>query len=211
MTLNRKQADEILTRLETARVSDPLEYERIKLELFEASAYLATSLVARYRGMPNYEDLKQEAMLGLWKAIASYRHGKGSYFTWVKLYITTLIMRRIGETKDVIKIPPKVFHRVGSFYCIGDEYLGTMTSTHDPSAGCQRKSELAQLERCITALPSELQRIMRAYLAHDLRISTAARSLHMSAPKFKELLNLANQQLSESVLETISSDGHCAI
>lgn len=65
-------------------------HERLCIEKF---SYLITMRASRYRGFPNYEDLKQEGMEALLKAMSSYNPDKAPFYFWAHKYIGTRISR----------------------------------------------------------------------------------------------------------------------
>lgn len=56
-------------------------------------SYLITMRASRYRNFPNYEDLKQEGMEALLKAMSSYNPEKAPFYFWAHKYIGTRISR----------------------------------------------------------------------------------------------------------------------
>lgn len=80
------------------------KHERICIEKF---TYLVTMRTSRYRSFSNYDDLNQEGMEALLKAMDNYNPSKGSFFWWSGHYISTRIARS-ANLHTTIRFPLKV-------------------------------------------------------------------------------------------------------
>jgi RNA polymerase sigma factor (sigma-70 family) len=68
--------------------------------------YLIDMRTNRYKEFANYDDLRQEGVVALLKAIKNYNPKKGSFFHWAHRYITTRISRS-ANFHSVIRYPIK--------------------------------------------------------------------------------------------------------
>ena len=68
--------------------------------------YLVSMRTKRYKSFPNYEDLNQEGLEMLVRAMNNYNPEKGNFFWWAHKYIDTRISRS-ANTHTVIRFPLK--------------------------------------------------------------------------------------------------------
>lgn len=80
------------------------KHERICIEKFK---YLVTMKTGRYKSFSNYDDLMQEGMEALIKAMKNYNPKKGIWFWWAHKYIDTRISRS-ANLHTTIRYPLKV-------------------------------------------------------------------------------------------------------
>lgn len=80
------------------------KHERICIEKF---TYLVTMKTGKYKSFSNYEDLNQEGMEALVKAMKNYNPKKGNFFWWGHKYIDTRISRS-ANLHTTIRYPLKV-------------------------------------------------------------------------------------------------------
>lgn len=84
-----------------------------KEELFEKNTLMAYKIANKYRTnyQKEYEDIKQEALLGLWKACQGYDESRGCFSTYaypcisntINIYIRTLKKR---QNRDISLFEP---------------------------------------------------------------------------------------------------------
>ena len=79
-------------------------HERICIEKFK---YLVTMKTGRYKSFSNYDDLNQEGLEALVKAMKNYDPRKGIWFWWAHKYIDTRISRS-ANLHTTIRYPLKV-------------------------------------------------------------------------------------------------------
>jgi len=113
--VNEQEAQKLINRfieLRAACKKDPenkdlekefRKHERLCLEKFK---YLITMRTAKYRAFPNYDDLNQEGMEALMKAMNNYDPDKGSFFWWSHKYIETRVARS-ANLHTAIRYPLK--------------------------------------------------------------------------------------------------------
>lgn len=78
-------------------------HEKLCIEQFK---YLITMRTSRYKHFANYEDLQQEGLEALLKAMKNYNPKKGSWFWWAHKYIDTKIAR-MANLHTTIRFPLK--------------------------------------------------------------------------------------------------------
>ena len=76
---------------------------KLCLEKFAYIIYMRTS---KYKSFINYEDLNQDGMEALMKAMSNYEPKKGSFFWWAHKYVGTRIARR-ANLHSTIRYPLK--------------------------------------------------------------------------------------------------------
>jgi RNA polymerase sigma factor (sigma-70 family) len=113
--LTEEQAQDLMNKLVDLRnqvknSNDP----KIKKELHKHERkcindfkYLITMKTGRYKAFSNYEDLNQEGLEALLKAMKTYNPQKGSFFSWAHHYIGTRISRS-ANLHTTIRYPLKV-------------------------------------------------------------------------------------------------------
>jgi RNA polymerase sigma factor (sigma-70 family) len=79
-------------------------HEQICIEKFK---YLVTMRTSRYKQFSNYEDLNQEGMEALLKAMKNYNPKRGNWFWWSHHYVSTRISRS-ANLHTTIRYPLKI-------------------------------------------------------------------------------------------------------
>jgi RNA polymerase sigma factor (sigma-70 family) len=80
------------------------KHERLCVEKFE---YLITMRTWKYKSYDNYEDLNQEGMEALTKAMKNYNPRRSIFFFWAHSYIATRISRA-ASAHTTIRYPLKI-------------------------------------------------------------------------------------------------------
>ena len=113
--LTEQEAQDLMAKLVDlkSRVQD-LDDPKIRQELnrhekkcISQFKYLITMKTGRYKSFHNYEDLNQEGLEALVKAMKTYNPKKGSFFAWAHNYIGTRISRS-ANLHTTIRYPLKV-------------------------------------------------------------------------------------------------------
>lgn len=113
--LTEREAQDLMAKLVDlkSRVQD-LDDPKIRQELnrhekkcISQFKYLITMKTGRYKSFHNYEDLNQEGLEALVKAMKTYNPKKGSFFAWAHNYIGTRISRS-ANLHTTIRYPLKV-------------------------------------------------------------------------------------------------------
>jgi RNA polymerase sigma factor (sigma-70 family) len=93
---------------ENKSLKNRLEFERHERLCVEKFQYLITMRTSRYKTFSNYEDLNQEGLEALLKAMKSFNPKKRSlFFWWAHKYIDTRIARS-ANLHTTIRYPLKV-------------------------------------------------------------------------------------------------------
>lgn len=74
--------------------------------LIKQLEYQIDMKIGKYKKYNNYEDIKQEALLRVARAIETYDQNKGSFFWWFHRYVDTTISR-IANQHSAIRFPMK--------------------------------------------------------------------------------------------------------
>jgi RNA polymerase sigma factor (sigma-70 family) len=82
------------------------ELDEIQSECIKELEYLVEARTKRYRGFSNYEDLRQDGLIALYRALQTYKPEKGDFYWWSNKYIKTKISREANR-HSTIKVPLK--------------------------------------------------------------------------------------------------------
>jgi RNA polymerase sigma factor (sigma-70 family) len=92
---------------ETGDIQDKLAIKKQENLCVEKFAYLVMMKTSKYKSFSNYDDLNQEGMEALLKAMNNYNPKKGCWFWWAHKYIDTRISRT-ANLHTTIRFPLKV-------------------------------------------------------------------------------------------------------
>jgi RNA polymerase sigma factor (sigma-70 family) len=87
-------------------LADIKEFKAHEAICIEKFMYLVSMRTDKYRGFPNYDDLVQEGLEALIKAMINYNPSKGIWFWWAHKYIATRISRT-ANLHTTIRYPLK--------------------------------------------------------------------------------------------------------
>jgi RNA polymerase sigma factor (sigma-70 family) len=79
-------------------------HEKLCLKKFN---YIIFNRIKKYRRFPNYEDLYQDAFVGLVSAMNTYNPSKGNFFWWAHKHINTKVSRSANKF-STIRVPLNV-------------------------------------------------------------------------------------------------------
>ena len=92
----------------TKKPADILKYERYVSDCLERLRYFVQHKTYRYAKFANYEDLNQEGMMALLKAMQTFDPAKKrSFFYWASLFVKTRVSRS-ANSHAVIRFPMHV-------------------------------------------------------------------------------------------------------
>lgn len=83
-----------------------MELEEIQSECIKELEYLVENHTRRYKVFANYEDLRQDGRMALYRALQTYKPERGDFFGWAHKYIKTKISREANR-HSTIKVPLK--------------------------------------------------------------------------------------------------------
>lgn len=110
---------------ETKKEEDIRKFKNHEKICISKFYYLITMRTNKYKGFSNFEDLNQEGLEMLVRAMNNYNPSKGNFFWWAHKYIETRIARS-ANTHTVIRYPLKfakvnIPHREAKLPDIKDE------------------------------------------------------------------------------------------
>jgi RNA polymerase sigma factor (sigma-70 family) len=91
---------------ETKKEEDIQSFKKHEQLCIKKFYYLISMRTNKYKGFSNYEDLNQEGLEMLVRAMNNYNPNKGNFFWWAHKYIETRIVRS-ANTHTVIRYPLK--------------------------------------------------------------------------------------------------------
>jgi RNA polymerase sigma factor (sigma-70 family) len=102
----------IFIELKNKYIESNSEIDKIKLEkhrkiCIKKFKYLVTMKTNKYKKFSNYEDLNQEGLEALTKAMSNYKPNLGSWFWWAHKYIDTRISRS-ANLHTTIRYPLRI-------------------------------------------------------------------------------------------------------
>lgn len=92
---------------ESKSAEDQANFEKHETLCIHKFTYLVTMKTSRYKSFSNYDDLNQEGLEALVKAMVNYNPKKGNFFWWAHKYIDTRISRS-ANLHTTIRYPLKV-------------------------------------------------------------------------------------------------------
>lgn len=150
-----KQLSELRKKAEKSKAAtDKLAYTKYEAECLDALKYFVQMKTGKYRKFANYEDLNQEGLEALLKAMKTFKNNKGSFFFWAGLFVNTRLVRS-ANNHTVIRYPMHVAkktkpHKENTFPVMLD-------SKGSPEKNCEQ-SELNIAVQAALNLLSEDQR-----------------------------------------------------
>lgn len=133
--------------------SDAILSRKKEQELVVSLSYMVRSAVSRYRNFPNYDDLYQEGMIGLLKAIKKYDITKTfDFFRYAMWWIEARIYRSIGKI-NLIRIKGNVEESKRTFKMenISDDHI---VEPETPEYHVLKEEQLLKLRKALDTLPS---------------------------------------------------------
>lgn len=162
--------------------------------------YLVHMKTGRYKHFNNYDDLNQEGLEALLKALNSYDPEKGSCFWWMHKYIDTRIAR-CANLHTTIRFPLKYAkavtpHRESNLPVITDGALG-------PHDILEQSQILAEVKKNFDYLPGNQKEVMRLLFGMDgepaRSISQVCRKLKISRPVCIKMIDQVIGTLKKNV------------
>jgi RNA polymerase sigma factor (sigma-70 family) len=78
--------------------------DQLEAKCVKSFAYIVAMHTAKYKNFFNYDDLNQDGLEALTRALKSYQPGAGNIFWWCHHYVETKISRR-ANTHTTIRFP----------------------------------------------------------------------------------------------------------
>lgn len=81
---------------------------KARAELVERSLPLLRREARRYAGGVSVEDLEQEAITGVLRALASFEPSKGPFLPWMRTWVRHALQRAVAEQARSVRLPTHV-------------------------------------------------------------------------------------------------------
>lgn len=147
-----------IKEIKGVKKTDPSLAKRMEDELIISLAYLVHSVVYRYKRFDNYEDLYQEGMIGLIKAVQQYNSDTSFHFTrYAMWWIKARVVRSIKKL-NLITVSGDDNMRYFMQYDIKEN---DMIEDNDPEKNAILSEEINNLNCVISSLPEKHQQIIK--------------------------------------------------
>lgn len=144
--------------IKIVRRDNPSLAKRMEDELIVSLAYLVHSVVYRYKKFDNYEDLYQEGMIGLIKAVQQYNSDTSFHFTrYAMWWIKARVVRSIKKL-NLITVSGDENMRYFMQYDIKES---DMIDDNDPEKNAILTQKIGHLHNVIDSLPEKHQQIIK--------------------------------------------------
>lgn len=175
-----------------------LLFERHCIEKFKYLVFMRTS---KYKGFANYDDLNQDGLEALVKAMKNYDPKKGIFFYWAHQYIDTRIARNANQ-HTAIRFPLK-FAKVNKPY--RESKLPVLVDGRMSSEFSFENKEMNNLlYSAVNNLSRQQKRIVKLLYGIDqkepLSINKISRKLKISRIKCIQTLHQAMEILKQYIL-----------
>jgi len=162
-------------------------HERLCIEKFK---YLVMGKVAKYRNFSNYEDLVQDGLEALTKAMRNYNPEKGIFFWWAHKYIDTCIARR-ANLHTTIRFPLKYAKKVAPHReSVLPVLIDQLSGPHDI---LERNEALRAVNKNFSNLSTNQKKVVQMLFGIDNEqpqsISKVCQRLRISRPTCVKLLD----------------------
>lgn len=171
--------------------------EQLCIEKFK---YIVLMKASHYKGFSNYEDLVQEGLMALTRALSNYNPKKGSIYYWIHRYVDTKVSRQ-ANFHTVIRYPLKVAkeiapHRENNLPLLIEE-------RHCPDKEAEA-SEIAYLiDNAISVLDNNQSNIIRLAFGFNgdkpLSVNKICKRLHISRAICIKTINASLDILKEQI------------
>jgi RNA polymerase primary sigma factor len=140
--------------------TNPSLAKRTEDDLIISLAYLVHSVVYRYKRFDNYDDLYQEGMIGLIKAVQHYNSDTSFHFTrYAMWWIKARVVRSIKKLSLItVSGDENINMRYFMQYDIKEN---DMVEENDPEKNAILSEEINNLNDVISSLPEKHQQIIK--------------------------------------------------
>lgn len=172
-------------------------YERLCIEKFK---YLIMMKTSRYKNFNNYEDLVQEGLEALTKAMKNYDPKKGMFFWWLHKYVDTRISRS-ANLHTTIRFPLKYTKTVIPYR---EPLLPILYDMSESQFDTLQKVESASLvQKNLKTLPDEQFKVTQLFFGlnglEPQSISKVCKALKITRPTATKLLEEAMGTLKDTI------------
>jgi RNA polymerase sigma factor (sigma-70 family) len=196
--INELLSDMVVLRNKCKRsknISLKRELEDIQSECTKELEYLVDARTRKYRGFANYDDLRQDGRLALYRALQTYKPEKGDFFWWANKYIKTKISREANR-HSTIKVPLKQAKQVQPYKV---SQLPIIIDGEPSALDHIAKDEAVVLVRgAVEKLPEDQRKVIT--LHYELSGSDSRRDLY-SIGKICDRLNISRMSCIKLLAE----------
>lgn len=169
--------------------------------LVSSLAFIVNSTIAKYKKFPNYEDLYQEGMYGLVKAIQNYNTDTTfDFFRYAMWWIKARIFRSIGKI-NLVRITGDVEESKRTFG-MSDITTTDVSSNETPETVLIHNDEISQLTKALDKLPQDHKELIQ------LRYGLTGNK-ELTLKELGQKFNLSNEglrQLEKKILLKLKKD-----
>jgi RNA polymerase sigma factor (sigma-70 family) len=159
------------------------EFEQVQEQCAKELDYLVEIRTRKYKGFPNYDDLRQDGRLALYLALQSYEPEKGDFYWWANKYIKTKISREANR-HSTIKIPLKHTKHITPYKV---SQLPVIVDNEPNALESMAKEELgAMIRTAVNKLPNDQRRVIELHY----EMSESERQESYSIGKICDKLNI---------------------
>lgn len=147
-----------IKEIKRVKKTNPVLAKRMEDELIIALAYLVQSVVYRYKKFDNYDDLYQEGMIGLIKAVQQYNSDTSFHFIrYAMWWIKARVVRSIKKL-NLITVSGDENMKYFIQYDIKEN---DMIEENNPEKNAILSEEINNLHCVINSLPEKHQKIIK--------------------------------------------------
>ncbi len=147
-----------IREIKTVRKTNKALAKKMEDELIISLAYLVHSVVFKYKKFDNYEDLYQEGMIGLIKAVQQYNSDTSFHFTrYAMWWIKARVVRSIKKL-NLITVSGDENMKYLIQYDIQENDI---VEDEDPEKNVLHLEKIENLRNIINSLPEKHQQIIK--------------------------------------------------
>lgn len=179
-------------------LSELMLFERHCIDQFKYLVFMRTN---RYKSFSNYDDLNQDGLEALVKAMKNYDPKKGIFFYWAHQYIDTRIARnanqhttirfplkfaKINKPHKELKLPILIDNNISSDYFVENKEMNNLLHLAMNNLSTQQKYIVKLLYGIDNKKPLSINKI-----SHKLKISRikCLQKLHQAMEILKKCMN----------------------
>jgi RNA polymerase sigma factor (sigma-70 family) len=173
------------------------QYEQQCLQELKYFVHMKTS---RYRKFSNYEDLNQEGLDALLKAMRTFKNKRGSFFYWAGLFVNTRLSRA-ANNHSAIRYPMYIAkiikpHKESNFPIMLDTKLSPENITEN--------TEISQIiQKSFSSLNSEQKELINMVYGFNgdkpMSIAKVCKKMNISRSNCMKVLNGALYILKQKI------------
>lgn len=146
------------------------------------------------------EDIVQEGMLGLFKAIRDYRPGRGNFYAFAELCITRQIISAVKAATRLKHAPLNSAVSLQSTFDQSERSLEQMllpTQSNDPEAILMQRQQYDSMHQAMLQLLSPLEKEVLSMYLKGMSYQEIAQKLHRSEKSVDNALQRIKNKLEE--------------